>query len=419
MASTHARALPRLRLTATVVDALVGTVAMLLVASLTALTPAFTDYEAEIEPTLRALMHGDLAGVAHTVPIYGGSLALEAPFSAVGWLVGGDFGMYRATLVPGALAMLALATLAASWMRAAGRPRLEQLGALLLIAASPAIAAAWSTGHGEELVVSAAAIGGILLIDAAGERRGRLLLGALLLGLACGGKLWPVALLPVGIAATRNLRDAVHVGIVATVVTAALVVPNLLVRLTFFQAMVSSVGGAGIFAKGNFWWFFGPRNPHWVAPTDGTVAFHQLDSAYRFAPSWLTRIEHPLVMLVAAGLAAGWWWRMRTASTPLEPAARTASLLLLVGAVVWWRAVLDGWFQPYYLTAAIAAFALADARRGRFPVLAALAWVALWILDGPNDLTGTWAPDLVSAAALAWTLPVGVWSSARALRSAG
>ena len=52
-------------------------------------------------------------------------------------------------------------------------------------------------------------------------------------------------------------------------------------------------------------------------------------------------------------------------------------------------------------------------------VLAAVAWVALWILDGPNDLTGTWAPDLVSAAALAWTVPVGVWSSARALRSAG
>ena len=108
--------------------------------SLTALTPAFTDYEAEIEPTLRALMHGDLAGVAHTVPIYGGSLALEAPFSALGWLVGGDFGMYRATLVPGALAMLALATLASSWMRASGRPRVEQLGTLLLIAASPAIA---------------------------------------------------------------------------------------------------------------------------------------------------------------------------------------------------------------------------------------------------------------------------------------
>ncbi len=98
---------------------------------------------------------------------------------------------------------------------------------------------------------------------------------------------------------------------------------------------------------------------------------------------------------------------------------RTASLLLLVASVVWWRALLDGWFQPYYLTTALAALALADARRGRMPVAAAIAWSAMWIFNGQGSLTVNWSPDLISAVTLAWAVPVGVWSTVRALRSAG
>lgn len=418
MASTHARALPRPHVSARVVDVLVGVAALLVVAGMTLLTPAFTDYEAEIEPTLTALMRGDLATVGKGIPIYGASLILQSPASALGWLVGGDVGMYRATAIPGAAGFLILGVLGATWMRAAGRSRRDQLAVLLLAVASPALAQAWSTGHHEEVLVAALAIGGVLLIDASPERRRRLLFGALLLGLACGGKLWPVVLVPVALAATRSRGDALRVAITTGVTTAALVLPNVLSHLTFFKVNVTAVGGYGIFTPGNLWWFLGTRNPAWVDPRDGTQLIHAAGTSYRTPPSWVTSIDHPLIVLLAVGLSAAWWWRARRATD--RPAVdRTASLLLLLASVAWWRALLDGWFQPYYLTLAVLALVLSDARRGRLPVLAAAAWAPLWLFNGPNSVTASWSPDLISAVTLAWAVPVGVWSTVRALRSAG
>lgn len=419
MASTHARALPRPHLSARTVDLLVGLAALLVIAGMTLLTPAFTDYEVEIEPTLTALMRGDLAAVGRSIPIYGASLLLEAPASAVGWMLGGDVGMYRATAVPGALAILTLGVIGAGWVRAAGGARRDQLAALLLVVAAPTLAQAWSTGHHEEVLVAALAIGGILVIERSGDRRGRLLLGAFLLGLAVAGKLWPLALVPVALACTRTWRQAFTVAAVSGVTTAALVVPNMLAHLSFFKLNVTSAGGNGIFTPGNVWWFLGSRNPDWIDPRLGTRMLHAEGTAFREAPSWLTTVDHPLILGVAVGLSAAWWWRARRAPADRPAVDRTASLLLLVASVVWWRALLDGWFQPYYLTTALAALALADARRGRMPVAAAIAWSAMWIFNGQGSLTVNWSPDLISAVTLAWAVPVGVWSTVRALRSAG
>lgn len=418
MASTHARALPRPHLSARTVDVLVGVAALLIVAGMTLLTPAFTDYEAEIEPTLTALMRGDLATVGKVIPIYGASLILQAPASALGWVVGGDVGMYRATALPGAVGMLALGVIGAGWMRTAGRSRRDQLTALVIAVASPALAQAWSTGHHEEVLIATLAVGGILLIDASHDRRGRLMVGALLLGLACGGKLWPVVLVLVALAATRTWGDAVRVSVISGVTAVAMVLPNVLVHFTFFKVNVTAVGGYGIFTPGNVWWFLGSRNPAWIDPQDGTQVIHAAGTSFRTPPSWVTAIDHPLVVLLAVSLSAAWWWRARR-RPDWALADRTASLLLLVASVAWWRALLDGWFQPYYLTLALLALALSDARRGRLPVAAAIVWSALWIFNGQNDLTAGWSPDLVSAVTLAWAVPVGVWSTVRALRSAG
>ncbi|MEH3053925.1 MAG: hypothetical protein PGN13_07950 [Patulibacter minatonensis] len=408
MASTHAPALPRPRLALGIVDAAVAAVALLVVAWMSLLTPAFTDYEVEIEPTLRALVHGDLAAVGRIIPIYGGSLAVQSPFSALGYWLGGDLGMFRLTAIPGAAAMLALAVLGARWVRAAGRSRREQLAVIVLVAASPALAQSWATGHHEEVLVAAGAVGGILMVDAAGTDRRRLLyLGALCLGLAVGGKLWPAALVPVAVAATRTRGDALRVLLTTAGTSFALVVPNVLAHLSFFTANVSAIGGGGVFTPGNVWWFLGARNPDWVDPRLGTRAFHAGGTSFRTTPDVVTSVAHPLVIAIAVGLTVAWWWRMRAAGDTVTPARRTASLLLLIGAVVWWRAILDGWFQPYYLTAAIAALALADARRGRFPAVAAVAWGALWLLAGQNSITTNWSPDLLSASLLVWTVPVG------------
>lgn len=406
---------------------MLGAGLLALIAAMTLLTPAFTDYEAEIEPTLTALMRGDWATVGQLIPIYGGSLAVQAPFSAAGWVLGGDLGMYRATALPGAIGIVSLGVLAAGWVRAAGRPRLEQLAALLVVVASPALAQAWATGHHEEVLVASCALAGILLIDGAQERRGRLLLGALLLGVACGGKLWPVILVPPALAACRSLGDAIRVAVTAGTTALAMVVPNVLAHLEFFKLNVQAIGSAGIFSPGNLWWFLGARNPDWIDPRDGTRLIHAAGTSFRNPPGWVTALDHPLVVALALGLSAAWWLRMRGAERrglgggPIERVAadRTASLLLLVASIAWWRAVMDGWFQPYYLTTALAAVALADARRGRLPVTAGVAWAAMWLFAGQNNVTTNWSPDLVSAVTLAWAVPVGVWTTARALRSAG
>ncbi len=418
MASTHPRALPLKRFSPALADVLIGVIALLAVAAITLLTPAFTDYEVEIEPTLTALMRGDLAAAGRAIPIYGASLLMQAPASALGWLIGGDLGMYRATALPGAIGLLTLGVLGARWVRAAGGARRDQLAALLLVVAAPTLAQAWSTGHHEEVLVAALAIGGLLLIEGSDERPRRLALGALLLGLAIAGKLWPLALVPVALACTRTWRQAVTVCAVAGATSAALVLPNLLARLSFFTANVSAAGGGGVFTPGNAWWFLGSRNPDWHDPRLGTQLLHTPGMSFREAPSWLATIDHPLILGLAIALSAAWWWRAREADPARAAAERTASLLLLVASVVWWRALLDGWFQPYYLTTALAALALADARRGRMPVAAAIAWSAMWVFNGQGSLTASWSPDAISAVTLAWALPVGVWSTARALRSA-
>jgi hypothetical protein len=48
------------------------------------LSPAFSDYELEAEPSLQALREGDVDGFLALAPVYGGSLILRAPFRVPG-----------------------------------------------------------------------------------------------------------------------------------------------------------------------------------------------------------------------------------------------------------------------------------------------------------------------------------------------
>lgn len=407
----------RVRLAAAAVDALVAAVCLVLVGALTMLTPAFTDYEAEVEPALRAFVSGDFSTGFTKLPVYGGSVLAELPFAWLGHGVGGDLWMYRLAAIPGAALMIWLATLAARWLREGGRPRSEQLAAVALIAASPAISRAWTAGHHEEILVAGLAAAGFAVLTsgrAAADRR-QLVLGAALLGAACGGKLWPLLLLPVALAATRRRGDAVLV-LGVTLGTAALVLaPAMAAQMTSFRAGVAGLGDQ-LFSTANAWWFLGGRNPNWVDPDSAAGAAQMAELSYRLRPG-IVVYAHEIMLALATVLSALWWWRAGRAEH--SAAERAASLLLLAGAVVWWRGLLDPWFQPYYLAAALALWTLADARRGRFPVAAGIAWLLLWLTYGPSSVTTSWSQDAVSAVGLAWTLPLGVWSTARALRSAG
>lgn len=407
----------RVRFAAAAVDALVAATCLLLIGALTMLTPAFTDYEAEIEPALRAFVGGDLHGGFTRLPVYGGSVIVELPFAWFGHGVGGDLWMYRLAAIPGAALMIWLALFAARWLREGGRPRTEQLGAVALIAASPCISRAWTAGHHEEILVAALAAGGLVLLSGARDSvdRRQLIVGAALLGAACGGKLWPLLLLPVALASTRRRRDAAIVLSVALGTAAIVLAPAMVAQMTSFRAGVAGLGDQ-IFSTANAWWFLGARNPNWVDPESAAGAAKLAEVSYRLGPG-IVAYAHEIMLALSAALAAAWWWR--ASRSTISAHERAASLLLLAGAVVWWRGLLDPWFQPYYLAAALALWTLADARRGRFPVGASIAWLLLWLTYGPSNVTTGWSQDAVSAVGLAWTLPLGVWSTVRALRSAG
>jgi hypothetical protein len=110
----------------------------LVLGALGLLTPAFTDFELEAEPSLLSLRSGDWVAFLQHAPAYGGSLVLRAPFALLPDLWGGGgLALFRSMAAP---CLLAGAVLAVTlWWRARelGRSRATAWIALLLVAANP------------------------------------------------------------------------------------------------------------------------------------------------------------------------------------------------------------------------------------------------------------------------------------------
>lgn len=410
MVSPRSSAVSRPRVSPTVVDALVAFIAVLLLGLSMLLTPAFTDFEAEAEPALQALIAGRIADGLQVMPFYAGSVLVAAPFAALADLFGGgDLAVFRAVAIPGAVGVATLATVAGRWLRDAGADRRIQLLTVGAIALSPAVASSWQYGHFEEPLVAAVAIGG-LIVAARGDDRSALVGGALL-GLACGGKLWAVVVIPVALAAMPNRRAAVRLLAASAAAGAILLAPYVIARAD--QVGVIAGGTGQIFSEGNIWWFFGSVNPAYD-PTRDAIQLMTTANSPRLGPALVEAHARKLIVLVAVVLSAVWWQRCAR-GRGLTVEQRVAAVLALAAAVLWLRALLDPWFQPYYLAPALMAAFLADARAGRFPVLALVAWAAIWLLDGQS------APDLgldadqASALSLAWMVPVGIVLTGRAL----
>src|SRR5919106_545313 len=64
------------------------------------LTPAFTDFELEAEPSLHSLRSGDWIAFLQHAPAYGGSLVLRAPFAVLPGLWGGGLASWDAPVLP-------------------------------------------------------------------------------------------------------------------------------------------------------------------------------------------------------------------------------------------------------------------------------------------------------------------------------
>lgn len=410
MVSPRSSAVARPRVSPGVVDAVVAVVVVLLLGLSVLLTPAFTDYEAEAEPAIEALIAGRFGDAMHLMPFYAGSVLAAAPFGALAHAIGGgDLAVFRAVAIPGAALVAGLAAVAGRWLREAGRDRRTQLLIVAAVALSPCVALSWNYGHFEEPLVAGVGVIG-LIVAARGDDRSALIGGALL-GLAAGGKLWAVVFVPVALAVMPTRGAALRLVGAAALVGLLVLAPYAIARLDHLGVIA---GGTGqIFSKGNVWWFTGTPNPSFELHAE-TARMFTTDNSARLAPAFVEAHARKVIVLVAVVLSAAWWWRVAR-GRELTVAERTIGVLALAAAVLWWRALLDPWFQPYYLTAALLALFLVDARAGRFPVLALVAWAAIWLLHGQSAPDLGLDPDQASALSLAWMVPMGLVLTGRAL----
>ncbi len=347
------------------------------------LTPAFTDYEVEVEPALNALRSGDVAGFLGLAPAYGGSLAIRAPFAFLPDLWGGgDLSLFRSMAVPALLAGAILGVVLWSRARSLGRPAVACWIALLLVAGNPLTLRALEIGHPEEL------LGAVLCVAAALVARTRhAVLAGVLLGLAIANKPWAVlAVLPVlWIAAGGRIRLLAASGATA----AAVLVPLMLAGGVVDQATAVASDSGTIFQPWQVWWFFGDTG-NVVTGSFGVKA------DYRTPPGWLPGAMHPLLVLVTLSVSLAMLLRMRGR-------AWHEGLLLLAFALLL-RCVLDPWNVSYYCVPFLIALVAWEVHAHRFPVLSMAATLLSWVtlVTLPLEV----GPDAQALAYLAWTLPL-------------
>lgn len=347
------------------------------------LTPAFTDYEVEVEPALQALRSGDVAGFLSLAPAYGGSLAIRAPFALAPDLWGGgDLAVFRSMAAPALLAGAIFGVFLWSRARSLGRPPVACWIALLLVAGNPLTLRALEIGHPEEL------LGAVLCVAAALVARTRhTVLAGVLLGLAVANKPWAVlAVLPVAwIAAGLRMRLLAASGATAAVILLPLALAG---GVTDEATAVASNSGA-IFQPWQIWWFLGDTG-------NVVMGSFGVKSDYRTPPGWLPGAMHPLLVLVTVGASVVVLLRMRGR-------AWHEGLLLLAFAFLL-RCVLDPWNVSYYCIPFLLALVTWEVHAHRLPVVSMavtlLSWVTLVSL--PLQVS----PDTQALAYLAWALPL-------------
>ena len=227
-------------------------------------------------------------------------------------------------------------------------------------------------------------------------KRGRFGWAGLLLGLAIVNKEWALlAVGPVVVALpARRWRAILVASAVAGVFYAPLVV-----------AALTAPAGGGILALGKtgtifqpwqLWWFLGASG-HVVRDTFGVVLI-----GYRAAPSWLSRVPHPLIILLSVPLTVLAERRGGARVRSGEP-ADTDALLLLVGLLLM-HCVLDPWDTVYYPLPFIVALAAWESLKfNRPPAFALAATVLTWAIF--EQLPTRVSPDLESVAFLLVALP--------------
>lgn len=346
----------------------------------------WSDYESEARPAFEALVHGHALAFLRLAPAYGGSLLLRAPLALLpGLWGGGALAVYRAVALPGVVAVAALGCWLALRMRARGQSRLAAAVALALCVLNPAGVYALEYGHPEDLMCAAFAVAAV--ICACQERP---LLAGALVGLAFATKAWgAIALAPALVALPRGRARAL---VAASVCAALVLAPLVLARggEPLASSGAATAQSGTIFQPWQVWWWLGSK-----ASFQRSAAARS-HPGYRAAPAWVSRVAHPLIVLLAIPLSALWL---------LRRGRRRSDALALLALALLARCALDPWDNVYYaLPFLLALCAWETLACERPPVLALLATllVPVGFVWAPSYLS----PDGQSLLFAAWTLPL-------------
>jgi hypothetical protein len=357
------------------------------------LSPAFSDYEVEAEPSLQALREGDVQGFLTLAPAYGGSLVIRAPFAVLPNLWGGgDLALFRSMAIPCLLAAAILAVFLWQRGRALGQSPTTCWIALLIVTANPVMLRGLEIGHPEEL------LGGVLCVAAAlaaGARRP--FLAGVLLGLAVANKPWAVvAVVPIlAILPDRRPRMLAAAGATGLLVMLPLLLGGAAVEAT---TAIAREGGT-LFQPWQIWWFLGEHGET-VMGMYGPVRDH------RASPGWLAGHARPLVVVIGV-----------LVSLALLPRVRRRGWqegLLLLAFALHLRCLVDTWNISYYSVPFVIALVTWELHAFRRPPVLSLAVTLLtW-------LTMIWLPkyahpDVQAFAYLAWSVPLTVVLGVRLL----
>jgi Glycosyltransferase family 87 len=356
--------------------------------------PLWDDFYAESALAVEALMAGHLHAFLTLVPVYGGSTLLQAPASMLGGALGGLDGAYRlgALFCVGTLVVLVLAL--ARVQRLDGRSPLVRCLLIGVLLANPAGDWAVKEGHPEEIMAAVGCVGGmLLLVD------GRVVAGAILLGLAAASKQWAILTLPLALAAAPRHRPR---GCAAAAASAlALTAPMLLVNAGKVVASNTGLSAApSIFHIQQLWWTF---HLYYMRPLGGP-------SSTIFGPAPIALVanySHILIGVLAALLGGAFWWRRER----VQP----TDALLMLALVLLIRCMLDPWNVVYYqfpFIVALASWEVASHRRA--PVFALATSVLVW--SSFRSVPFTASADVANFFYITWALPAAMLMLCRSLR---
>lgn len=366
---------------------------------------AWTDYDNEARPAVEALVHGHLHEFFALAPVYGGSLLERAPFALApsAW-GGGELAVYRMLALPCLAAAAALGLWLVWWMRRHGMTVRQSALALLLCVANPLTLLALEIGHPDELLGGVLCVAAVLLAV-----RGRAVWAALALGMAIPNKQWAVLVIPcvlIALPARRVLCMALAGGVACAFTAPFLLFAGGTFTTSVHQATTSTTG---FFLPWQLWWFFG----HLAHSSPGAVeAFHN----YRVAPVWVTKISHPLIVALAAPLAALAWLGPRArhrreaadrSSVGRLREQRQSTALVLLALLLLLRCMLDPWDNIYYpipFVLALLTWECVSLRRA--PLLAFAVTIAVYA--GHHALGTIASPDVQAAFFAAWSVPLAL-----------